>query len=43
MKIPLLNQYYSYYMPPLKIDEPNPKYIPKHSKKVKNKKRRHKK
>ena len=36
------NSYYSIYDPPLKINEPNAKFIPKHSQKVKNKKRKKK-
>lgn len=36
------NYPYSIFDPPLKMDEPNAKFIPKHSKKVKNKKRKKK-
>ena len=36
------NSYYSIYDIPLKTDQPNAKYIPKHSQKVKNKKRKKK-
>ena len=38
----IYNPYYSIYDVPLKIDQPNAKYIPKHSQKVKNKKRKKK-
>ena len=36
----LYNSYYSIYDVPLKTDQPNAKYIPKHSQKIKSKKRK---
>jgi hypothetical protein len=38
----MMNLYNSIYDIPLKTDQPNAKYIPKHSQKVKNKKRKKK-